>query len=249
MLFLLFCSIFHFKFSAQIVNIENRRIYEDTSGWSGSLDGGFSAQQNTKLFYSLNFRPRAQFKNHKNHFLALGDLNYTAADGQTFANSGMVHLRYARRIKESTWKWENYAQVQYNQLLDQKVRSLAGSGLRWKFIDKNNVRGFFGTSLFYEYEELRVEKTFSNDVRWSNYLSWFLPYKKNLNFTGTTYYQPLITNLSDFRFSGNYGLSVVVSKHFDLRFDWSIFYDSKPPVNVPNLVFSTSAGFRVKLGE
>lgn len=34
---------------AQVVNIENKRIYDDTSGWSGALDAGFSAVQNKDL--------------------------------------------------------------------------------------------------------------------------------------------------------------------------------------------------------
>lgn len=234
---------------AQIVNIENRRIYDDTSGWSGSLDGSFSIQQNSKLFYNLGFRPRAQFKNRKNYILAIGDVSYTGSQGQTYANSGMIHFRYARRIKNGPWKWESYTQTQYNQLLDQKNRTIVGTGLRWKFVDTNHIRGFLGSSVFYEYEELRVEKTFHNDVRWSNYISWFLPIKKIINFTGTTYYQPLLKDFSDFRFSGNYGLSIIVSKHLDLRFDMNLFYDSNPPENVLNMVYSTTVGFRVKLGE
>ena len=145
-LLVLFLS-FVFTANSQIVNIENRRIYEDTSGWSGSLDGSFSIQQNSKLFYNLGFRPRAQFKNRKNYILAIGDVSYTAAEGQTYANSGMIHFRYARRIKNGPWKWESYTQTQYNQLLDQKNRTIVGSGLRWKFVDTNHIRGFLGTSV------------------------------------------------------------------------------------------------------
>lgn len=51
-----------------------------------------------------------------------------------------------REINNSAWKWESYAQIQYNQLLNQRLRALGGTGLRWKFIDTNNVRFFAGSS-------------------------------------------------------------------------------------------------------
>jgi hypothetical protein len=235
--------------SAQIVNIENKRIYDDTSGWSGSLDGGFSVVQNGPLFYSANFRPRVQYKTRKNYYLLLSDIAYTGSKSQTYANSGMSHFRYARRIKNGPWKWESFAQVQYNLMLNQKIRTLAGTGLRWKFIDTNNCRFFVGSSLFAEYEELQSDGLINKDVRWSNYLSWFINLKSGFSFTAVTYFQPVLNRMKDVRFSGQYSIGMAVTKRVDMRFEYNIFYDSNPPTNIRRMVFSSSAGFRVKLGE
>lgn len=234
---------------AQIVNIENKRIYDDTAGWSGSLDAGFSATQNDKLFYSGNFRPKVQYKNRKHYYLLLADMIYTAGGDDVYANSGMAHFRYAYRLFNSPWKWESYAQVQYNQLLNQKIRSLAGTGLRWKFRDKNGVRFFAGTSTFYEYEELQSDDVINRGFRWSNYLSWFIDIKKGWAFTGVTYFQPLWSDLKDYRLSGQYSLSFHVLKRLDIRMEYNMFYDTRPPVGVRKMVFSSSAGVHVKLGE
>ncbi len=235
---------------AQIVNMENRRIYEDTSGWSGALDAGFSFTQNsTTPLYSANFRPRVQFKNRKNHLLLISDLLYTASTKTTYANSGMLHFRYARRLKNSPWKWEAYTQVQYNQMLDQKLRYLVGTGPRWKFVDTNNIRFFIGTSALWEYEELQRNKQYNNYFRWSSYLSWFIQTKKGFSFNGTTYYQPRFDRIKDFRFSGQYTISQQVTKRFDIRIDFTIYYDSDPPANVQKTLLSSTTGFRVRLGE
>jgi hypothetical protein len=233
---------------AQIVNIENKRIYDDTAGWSGSLDAGFSAQQNGQLFYNLNFRPRVQYKTRKHYFFVLGDLAYTGSNAQTYTNAGMMHFRYNRRIKNGPWKWELYTQIQYNELLNQRLRTLAGTGLRWKFIDTNNIRFFAGTSFFYEYEELQTDGVINEAVRWSNYLSWFIS-RKGFSFTGITYYQPQVDRLNDFRFSGQYTLGVGLTKRVDVRFEFNLFYDANPPTNIRKMVFSSSAGVRLKLGE
>ncbi|MCC6701728.1 MAG: DUF481 domain-containing protein, partial [Fluviicola sp.] len=140
-----------------------------------------------------------------------------------------MHFRYSRRINDGPWKWESYAQIQYNLLLNQRIRALGGTGLRWKFIDTNNVRFFAGTSFFYEYEELQTEAVINEAVRWSNYLSWFISTKSGFSFTGVTYYQPKIDFFNDFRLSGQYSLGVSVSKRLEVRLEYNVFYDSKPP--------------------
>jgi putative salt-induced outer membrane protein YdiY len=246
---LLFCLTIKMHILAQIVNIENRRIYDDTAGWSGSIDASGSITQNANVFYNLNFRPRVQFKTRKNYFLFLTDFNYTGSEGETFANAGMSHFRYAMRIKESAWKWESYTQVQYNQLLNQKLRTLLGSGIRWKFLDKNNKRVFVGSSLFYEYEVLQKDSIIQTSLRNSNYLAWFLKIGKNVNFTGTIYFQPAFSKPEDWRLSGNAALNYSIGKHMDLRFEYTLFHDQFPPIAVRKTVYNSSFGIRFRLNE
>ena len=249
---LLSCFLVWSSFSlfAQIVNIENRRIYEDTSGWSGALDAGFAVTQNSPdILYSGNLRPRVQYKTRKHHYLLITDLNYTASNKTTYANSGMAHFRYARRINDSRWKWEAYTQIQYNQLLNQRVRYLVGTGPRWKFIDTNNVRFFAGTSTFWESEELTEDGVINDNFRSSTYLSWFIRSKTGFSFSGTTYYQPRWDKFNDFRFSGQYSIAQAITKRLDMRIEFNIYYDSEPPLNVRKTGFSSSAGIHLRLGE
>lgn len=247
--FTLIIALFPVYLFAQIVNIENRRIYDDTSGWSGSIDGGGSIIQNDAILYNLNFRPRVQYKTRKHYYFLLADLNYTASKTQVFAHSGMSHFRYARRIKNGPWKWENYAQVQYNFLLDQRIRGLVGSGFRWKMYDKNKIRVFIGSSLFAEHEEIRTSSIQSNTLRTSQYLSWFVTGKNGLSISSTTYYQPAVKDYCDIRMAGQYVLSFQIFKRIDLRFEYNFSTDTRPPVGVRKTVSYTSTGFRFRMGE
>lgn len=247
--FFVIIVLLSFRLNAQIVNIENKRIYDDTSGWSGSLDANFSAMQNNEMLYNLGFRPRVQYKTRKHYVFFLSDVSYTGSSTKTYANSGMSHLRYAHRIKNGPWKWENYAQIQYNELLNQKVRALVGTGLRWKFFDKNNTRFFIGTSVFREYEELQTDKVINRSFRWSSYLSWFIAAKSNWSCSATHYIQPNIEDMKDVRYAGQLAFSMKLNRHLDLRLEGNLFHDSKPPINVRPTVFNTTIGIRVKLGE
>lgn len=241
---------------SQVVNIENKRIYDDTSGWSGAIDASFSAVQNKDLLLTGAFRPRVQYKSKKHYYLFLTDWVYSKGADRIYANSGMIHFRYAYRLgskkdttKKSPWKWESYAQIQYNQMLDQRLRALAGSGLRVKFLDQGGYKFFAGSSAFFEYEEIQSSTEIIQDVRWSNYISWFIDPKSNFAFSGATYYQPNLGDFNDFRLMGQYALTFRFFRRVDFRLEYTTFFDSKPPSNVRNWIFSSSAGIRIRLGE
>jgi len=245
--FLIVLISFPFAIDAQVVNIENKRIYDDTTGWSGNMSGAFSAIQNNDLLFTANFRPTAQYKTKKQNYFLIGDFSYSKGKEKVYANAGMFHFRFAQRIKESPWKWESYAQIQYNELLDQAYRSLVGTGLRWKFYDNKNWKFFAGSSAYYETEKISTTGQINKDMRWSNYLSWFIDPKTFFSFTGATYYQPNWQNFDDFRLLGQYTLSFKVTTRFSVKTDFTFFHDSKPADGVRNTIYSSTFGFGLKI--
>lgn len=271
---------------AQVVNIENRRANDGTYGFSGALDMTLSAQKQKDLLVTVHFKPLIQYKfsgksdagykkalqendsasvgqrpdKNKHTLLLIHDLKYTGSKQTTYANFGMSHLRYSYRIANSSWKWESYTQIQYNQLLLQKVRTLVGSGLRAKIadikpkeggFDKRAVRLFFGTSLFYEYEEINYSfrpMEFENTVRWNSYFSMYLNFR-HFEFTSATYVQPNLAVFKDCRVLGDHSILIRVSEPFSIKFNYSHFYDTRPPETVTPLTYSVSAGFVYRLDK
>lgn len=284
---LIICTNFVY---AQVVNIENRRVNDGTYGFSGALDLTLSAQQQKDLLLTVYFKPLIQYKfsgksdfsfkkaiensdsievnqdsipkpdRNKHLLLLINDLKYTGARNATYANFGMSHLRYAYRIGDSGWKWESYTQIQYNQLLLQKVRYLIGTGVRSKVADvkpkedgynKRAVRLFLGTSLFYEYEEINYPDRpmeYNNAVRWSNYFSMYMNFK-TFEFTSSTYIQPNLADFRDYRISGDYSLLLRISEPFSVKLNFSSYYDTKPPETLLKHTYSLSLGFVYKLDK
>ncbi len=251
LLFLIF--FLQFSVSAQVVNIENSRIYDDTSGWSGSVDVGFSIMDNKTRLYTLALKPKIQYKSKKHYYFLLSDFNYARGANEVFSNTGMLHFRYAYRLgkKEATekspWKWESYLQIQYNELLDQRMRTLAGTGMRLKVTDHKGLRVFSGVSSFYEYEEIQSTRQIIQDIRSSNYISCYVHINSVASLSAVTYYQPLWNNFQDYRFMGQYQLNFSVFKRTDFKVEFNTFYDSRPPSNVRNWVFNSLFGVRVKI--
>lgn len=234
---------------SQIVNVERARIYEDSGGWAGSIDAGVFAVQNDKLLFTSFLRPKVQYKTRKHYYLFLTDWSYTVGGSEVYSNYGMAHFRYAYRLFDSAWKWESYAQGQYNQLLDERLRTVVGSGIRVKLMDKNNWRIYSGISGFYEYEQQQSTNRETHKFRTSNYLSWYYDSKKAFSFTGVVYYQPDMGRFKDYRFLGQFTLLFRVFKQIDLKFEINSFYDSEPPIDVRPLVFNGQFGVRIQIQD
>ena len=246
---LIFCLVFTFSLSfSQVVNIENKRIYDDTSGISGVVDASVSAMKTKDLLMNFSFRPVVQYKTPKHYFLFINDLLYSKGGSHVYANSGVSHFRYAYRIK-GPLKWESYAQIQYNQLLDQRSRALLGTGLRMKLLDTKGYRLFLGSSTFYEMETIASTDLTTMNMRWSNYFSWFIDPKSHYSFSGVMYYQPIWSYLNDFRFMGQYTLTFHFTKRTDFKIEVSHFYDSRPATGVVKSYFNSTFGIKVKLGK
>jgi hypothetical protein len=231
--------------SAQIVNIENKHIVEDTSGWAGVIDAGLSMVQNKSLLISSSLKSRIQHRTRNNYILWINDVGYAGSNKIVFNNTGMSHLRYANRIYKGL-KWESFVQVQYNQILSQKLRALIGSGLRLKILDTNYTKAFCGISTFIEYEELRNPVIYQTDLRASSYLSWFVSPHNRYSFSGTAYYQPLWKDFKDYRLMLQTSLTFPFLKKIDFKIDFNLQYDSRPPKDILKLIFSSSFGVSLK---
>ena len=246
-LFCFFLLNFHFLFS-QVVNIENKRNYDDTVGFNGSIDANCSAIKTKDLIVNLFLRPRVQYKSRNHYYLILSDLMYSKGADRIFSNLGMIHFQYAYRIK-GPLKWENYYQVQYNQLMDQRSRMLLGSGLRLKCYDKKGYKIFLGSSVFEEREESESTGAIHFDMRMGNYISWYFDPKNHFFFSGVLYYQPLLSNFQNNRFLGQYSLNFYFTKRTDFKLEFTHIYASNPLPGVVKSTFNSSFGIRLKLGE
>lgn len=240
-LFFFACIITAFNSLGQIVNIENQRIHSDTTGFDGHVDAGVSMTQNTKFFFSLNGKAQVQYKWKKDLLLLLGDYSFTIADGERFQNFGMGHLRYNHKFLP--WlRYEVFTQVQYNELLNLRLRFLAGTGPRFKLTPWDKYKFYAGALYMFEYEEESVTDTIHRDHRLSAYLAWTIHPGSVFTFNGTTYYQPLFNDWGDFRISGSYNLFFRVWKRLSFKIEYVMMYDSAPPINVTKFNFNLKTG-------
>jgi len=214
--------------NAQIVNIETRRklINTDTTGWFGSTDLGFNLNENGKTILTLTANATVEYLNGKNRWLALTNYQVIRANQEDFVNRGFQHIRYNRNWTEKV-TWEAFGQAQYDERLTLRFRGLVGTGPRFQLISGKKGDLYLGTLYMFQYEELTENNTIYRDQRLSNYLSYRLNLGKNVKLTGTSYYQPLLTNLRVARLSSQTSLLFNITEKLSFKSAFNISLDSR----------------------
>lgn len=217
----------------QVMNIEQERMQTDTTGWAGSAALSFQYLKNKTEFWSAGANIHLQYKTKKSLYLWLTNYSLAKSAGESFANSGIQHLRYNYKILD--WLTaEAFTQAQFNEVLSVKFRWLLGGGPRFKAVQTKPFRLYLGTLYMYEYEEISDTAIYHRDHRLSAYVSFTLKIKDNLSLINTTYYQPKFNDFADYRISSQTDLKIKISKHFAFITSYIYYYDAVPAENIPS---------------
>ena len=245
MKYLLGLILIGFSLSAkcQIMNAESLRKVTDTSGFSGSASIAFSVKRDVNDYLGASSNFHLQYKMQKHLALVKYDVEFQKIEGYKFENTGIAHLRYNYRFHKRI-ALEAFTQGQYNKLSKIEFRGLIGTGPRFKLTTSEKYKLYFGTHIMFEYEELSDGITpIQRDFRSTSYFSFSIYPTKTLSVISTTYYQPKIRNLGDYRFSNESSLLIDVIKNFAFKTTYTFIYDETPAVGIPNSQYNLESGF------
>jgi len=167
--------------------------------------------------------------------------------GDAFVDDGFQHIRYNYRLNKLL-TWEAFTQLQYNELIQLRLRWLLGTGPRFQLLNKNNSRFFLGMLYMYEYNEERTKENgpiqFLRDHRLSSYLSYQFNPTDVLSFAGTIYIQPVLNDFSDIRISSQSTLLFKISSKLQYSTSFSLLYDSDVLEGVQETIYQLTNGLR-----
>lgn len=235
---------------AQIVNIEEQRItgLSDSVHWYGYLKGGGALTKVQQQSLQLNFQTKVEYKSNRQLALLLLNLKFLRAGNQDFARNAFAHLRYNYKLTDS-WTWEAFMQVQTSpiQLLEQ--RRLAGTGIRYRLLKSNDGRQrmYLGAALISEQNMFSGETVWRPINRSSNYISMTFRPGKQVTLVNTTYWQPVLGLIKNYRLSTEWVLKLNITQKlaFHVDFDYSI--DKNLPTGAPGEVFAWRNGIALQL--
>lgn len=232
--------------SSQVVNIENKRLANDTSQWAAQAGFRFNMVQNTQRSLDLGGYGAVQYIRDIHRFFFVTDFNLNKVEENAFTNTGFQHARYQRAWRGRV-HWEGYTQFQYNKPLRIDVRWVTGGGPRVLVRQRDDLRVAVGTSIMYEHEADRVNELYYNDIRSSNYVSAAFKVEPNLQLTTILYYQPLIGDASDQRVALEAQLRIKATRRFAFDTRINMQNDTKMAPGVPNLNYLWQNTFSVVL--
>ncbi len=214
--------------TAQIVNIEDRRTtFTDSVGWYENLDVGFSFSQNKESVSTLHGSFQIEVHQKKRSFLSISQFTFVKAGGERFVNQGFQHLRFTRELSNNL-SLESFGQIQYNQLIFIKLRALAGGGLRFRLVNRVKEKVNFGVSTMYEYDEEKGDVS-RDDIRMSTYFSAAIRLGESAIISSTSYFQPLVNKIADYRMSTESQLRLTLLGNVSFINTFSLTYDSRAP--------------------
>ncbi len=231
---------------SQIVNMESKRYQTDTTGWAGSATGNFALTNYGQKVYDVDANVHAQYKTKKSLYLLLGGYGFLKGDNQSFVDHSFLHFRYNYKLTNVV-RLEAFTQIQQNVITKIQFRYLIGAGPRFKIIGSQKLRLYFGSLSMYEIDKEADKPNPVHDWRNSSYLSLtFLP-NKQTEFTTTTYYQPVLFDIGDYRLLNQSTFKIAASKRIAVVINWNYQYDASPAPGVPTDTYNLSTGIEVSL--
>jgi Protein of unknown function, DUF481 len=242
--FLIF-TVLCFSAKAQLVNIEARRIHNDSVQQAGefNFDYSYSDVNNKKLtVFNSALTLQQKSKNLKNYVLLLASAELSKAKGEDLENSSFLHLRYNHKINKIL-RWEVFTQLQSNLPIGVRLRYLTGTGPRFKLSNNSHFNFYLGSLYMFEYEKTTGgQKTTGH--RNSSYVSFSVDVPAvKAELVSTTYFQPLFADFRDYRILSENRLDFNITKKIKVQTSFRYFFDSRPPEGINNYTVAFEQGF------
>lgn len=253
-LLLLFLFFYVNAQSQTLINTEKIAFLEDKNyvvgaelKYAGSY-GNLDIQQ-----FSSSFLFGYKIKSH-HLFRAMGGFEFLSKDNSELKNAAFTQLRY-NYIFSSKIRSFHFYQLQSNKTVLLNKRELYGSGLRISFFNKDSSKVSFnlGLGLMYENEFLDKRWIGVNDIpntslfRMADFVSIKYSINKKIELLNVLYYQPSISEFSDFRLFNDFSVVFKFSKRYSFEFSAKYRNDSKPPSTIEKEDLNTAAGIIINI--
>lgn len=227
----------------EVFNIESLREATDKK-WTGSLGLNIGLIKNVNDVFWLSNNAHIQYKDSINYWLFYSNLSFQKLDGASFLNRGTQHLRYNYKINEQI-KLEAFVQSQYDAISEIDFRGLAGIGPRFKLSNNDPCyKIYLGTLIMYEHEKTSGidGEIIESNIRGSSYLSFSFYPTDTISIVSTSYYQPILKELADYRLSNNTTLSFKIIEKLSFTTNFNYSYDAFPVQGIPKTQYDLTNG-------
>lgn len=167
--------------------------------------------------------------------LARGE--YGTSRGLTLARKSFEHLRIRSELAGG-WRWEAFAQHEYDQFRRLSLRALIGAGPAYQVFDTAQIGVLVGAAYIYEDERLDTRPgtidagSHRAAHRASIYATGHEDVNANVTIVHTIYVQPRLDAASDVRILGELAVQTKLSSRIALKDGFIVAYDASPPDGV-----------------
>jgi hypothetical protein len=258
--FILFYLFQSLPVQSQILNVEGHRMKSDSiNQFYGNLKFRLhihnrSATEDEKIrYHGITLASRFGYLSELHNYMLISDLKYNSVTGQPFIRTGYSHFR-TNWFRENAISYESFTQVQFDLGRGMNLRWLAGSGIRFRLVQDDNIKLFLGSGGMFErerWEHPRLDDVMvvKNIPKWTNYLSYSQKFTQTMAFNLILYYQTGYDNDDDAwrqRFSLDSGLRFNISDKISFVMEFAWAYEAQPVVPIIKHIYSLENGIVIE---
>lgn len=257
-LLFLFFLFSNFVNRAQVLNINTRDVISDSADyWMGWVDFFFEMDNRSPTpdedasLLTLESSIDIIYVSDQHAYYLSGELNHYQATGDPVISTGYAHVRMdLKRKSKLSGEW--YTQFNFDHSRHLQLRVIAGAGLKYQLVQKEEVDFDVGMGLMYEHEKWENlardgTHTFNDMLKSSNYIKTNIELTDNINLAYISYYQiGYDDTIEDYRqrVSAQLQLEFEFSKHFSFMVEGSVHYENKPVIPINKTIYGIQNGLR-----
>lgn len=221
--------------SAQIVNVQGALAKPPAKdGVTGDVSLKLNWREGNNPIFDLSGSATVVLRHGRWLGLAMARGGYGTSRGLPLTRRTFEHVR-ARVTLVDRWRWEAFAQHEYDQFRRLLARAVVGTGPAYRLVDAKTIGLLAGAAYLAEFEELdaRMGTTDAGEGSFTHRGSLYVTGSEDLSDTvaivQTVYFQPQLTQPSDFRVLGEVAVQSKLSTRLALRNSFTVAYDTSPP--------------------
>lgn len=220
---------------AQIVNVQGQLAKAPADdGVTGQVEGKIDWRDGNAPLFQIGGTGAVLLRRGKLLGLALAKGEYGKSNDLVLSKKTFEHVR-ARYSLDCRWKWEAFAQHEFDRFRRLSVRAIVGTGPALQIVNRKDVGILAGAAYLFEYERLdrRPDTIDAGDRTTANRGSFYLTGVEKVGaqvaIVQTVYAQPRLDDPSDYRLLGELSVTSKLSKRIALTDGFTIAYDRTPP--------------------
>jgi Protein of unknown function, DUF481 len=220
---------------AQIVNVQGALAKApDTDDITGQIELKVDWREGNNPLLDIGGAGNVLVRRGRVLGLVLARGEYGTSRGLTLTRKSFEHVR-TRIELDDRWRWEVFAQHEYDQFRRLSLRAIAGTGPAFQILASKPITVLAGAAYLLEYERLdrRPEVSDSGerttDHRASFYVTGHEELGSGVAIVETVYAQPRLDHPADLRLLGELSVLSKLSSRIALKDSFTVAYDDTPP--------------------
>lgn len=231
-----------------IVNMDALHFDKEQDTFSADLDLTISGSSGNSEQSKASLNGQFTWITKKSINLTVMGYQYGKSNNIKSVDKAFIHYRYIYQLNQ-IMDLELFTQLEKNEFTRLSYRGLLGTGLRFSVFNSDNHRAFVGAGAFYSKEKIEFVTGLTDDgienfTRGNFYILSKYKISPTLSFSNVLYYQPRLSQFSDYRALLESKFDIKITKNLSFRLSLDISHDSEPSQTIKSTDVTYMSGLK-----